>query len=112
MDLSVHNMDRDNNNDIRVVDLSLAKAGAKEVEEESVIRSQEADLTKLNSEKLRALLPHLDIAALNILCLARLQETAAALTGVTSAHSAHFPSLLTSGDGSPGGQGRSRPLPA
>ena len=76
MDLSVHNMDRDNNNDIRVVDLSLAKAGAKElkeVEEEAVIRSQEADLTKLNSEKLRALLPHLDIAALNILCLARLQ---------------------------------------
>ena len=74
MDLSVHNMDRDNNNDIRVVDLSLAKAGAKELkEEEAVIRSQEADLSKLNSEKLRALLPHLDIAALNILCLARLQ---------------------------------------
>ena len=41
------------------------------------------------------------------------QETAAALTGVTTAHAAHFPSLLTSGDGSPGGQGRrSRPLPA
>ena len=74
MDLSVHNMDRDNNNDIRVVDLSLAKAGAKEEEaEEAVIKSQEADITKLNSEKLRALLPHLDIAALNILCLARLQ---------------------------------------
>ena len=76
MDLSVHNMDRDNNNDIRVVDLSLAKAGAKELkeaEEEALIRSQETDLTKLNSEKLRALLPHLDIAALNILCLARLQ---------------------------------------
>ena len=72
MDLSVHNMDRDNNNDIRVVDLSLAKAGAKE-EEEAVIKNQEADITKLNSEKLRALLPHLDIAALNILCLARLQ---------------------------------------
>ena len=72
MDLSVHNMDRDNNNDIRVVDLSLAKAGAKD-EEEAVIKSQEADITKLNSEKLRALLPHLDIAALNILCLARLQ---------------------------------------
>ena len=75
MDLSVHNMDRDNNNDIRVVDLSLAKAGAKELKEaeEAVIRSQETDLSKLNSEKLRALLPHLDIAALNILCLARLQ---------------------------------------
>ena len=73
MDLSVHNMDRDNNNDIRVVDLSLAKAGAKEEAEEAVIKSQEADITKLNSEKLRALLPHLDIAALNILCLARLQ---------------------------------------
>ena len=73
MDLSVHNMDRDNNNDIRVVDLSLAKAGAKEEEAEAVIKSQEADITKLNSEKLRALLPHLDIAALNILCLARLQ---------------------------------------
>ena len=73
MDLSVHNMDRDNNNDIRVVDLSLAKAGAKEEESEAVIKSQEADITKLNSEKLRALLPHLDIAALNILCLARLQ---------------------------------------
>ena len=73
MDLSVHNMDRDNNNDIRVVDLSLAKAGAKEEEAEAVIKNQEADITKLNSEKLRALLPHLDIAALNILCLARLQ---------------------------------------
>ena len=73
MDLSVHNMDRDNNNDIRVVDLSLAKAGAKEETEEAVIKSQEADITKLNSEQLRALLPHLDIAALNILCLARLQ---------------------------------------
>ena len=73
MDLSVHNMDRDNNNDIRVVDLSLAKAGAKEEAEEAIIKSQEADITKLNSEKLRALLPHLDIAALNILCLARLQ---------------------------------------
>jgi len=115
MDLSVHNMDRDNNNDIRVVDLSLAKAGAKELKEaeEEVIRSQETDLSKLNSEKLRALLPHLDIAALNILCLARLQETAAALTGVTTAHAAHFPSLLTSGDVSPGVQGRRpRPLPA
>ena len=59
MDLSVHNMDRDNNNDIRVEDLSLAMAGAVE----AVIRSQESDLTKRNSEKLRALLPHLDIAA-------------------------------------------------
>ena len=59
MDPSVHNMDRDNNNDIRVEDLSLAMAGAVE----AVIRSQEADLTKRNSEILRALLPHLDIAA-------------------------------------------------
>ena len=80
MDLSVHNMDRDNNNDSRVVDLSLAKAGAKELkevageaEEEARGPQEAADLTKLNSEKLRALLPHLDIAALNILCLARLQ---------------------------------------
>ena len=41
------------------------------------------------------------------------QETAAALTGVTTAHAAHFPSLLTSGDVSPGAQGRRpRPLPA
>ena len=42
--MSVFNLNRDNNNDIQVVDLSLAKAGAKE----AVIRSQEADLTKLN----------------------------------------------------------------
>lgn len=39
------------------------------------------------------------------------QETAAALTGVTGAHSAHFPSLLTS-DVTPGGGRRPRPLPA
>ena len=44
MDLSVHNMDRDNNNDIRVEDLSLAKAEGVE----AVDRSQEADITKLN----------------------------------------------------------------
>ena len=44
MDLSVHNMDRHNNNNIRVEDLSLAKAGGVE----AVIRSQEADITKLN----------------------------------------------------------------
>ena len=42
--MSVFNLNRDNNNDIQVVDLSLAKAGAKE----AVIRNQEADLTKLN----------------------------------------------------------------
>ena len=55
-DLSVQNMDRDNNN-IWVETLSLAKAGA--VEAPAVIRSQEADTTKRNSEKLRALLLHL-----------------------------------------------------
>ena len=53
-DLSVHNIDRDNNNDIRVETLSLAKAGPVE----AVIRSQEADTTKRNSEKLWALLLH------------------------------------------------------
>ena len=84
--MSVLNLNRDNNNDIRVVDLSLAKAGAgaeelKAVEDEAVIISQEADLTKLNSEKLRALLSHLDIAALNILCLARLQVREKSLKG-------------------------------
>ena len=55
-DLSVQNMDRDNNN-IWVETLSLAKAGA--VEAPAVIRSQKADTTKWNSEKLRALLLHL-----------------------------------------------------
>ena len=43
MDLSVHNMDRDNNDYVRVEDLSFAKARAME----AVIRSEEADLTKL-----------------------------------------------------------------
>ena len=56
-DLSVQNMDRDNNNIIWVETLSLAKAGA--VEAPAVIRSLEADTTKWNSEKLRALLLHL-----------------------------------------------------
>merc|ERR1719245_1799162 len=114
MDLSVHNTNRDNNNDISVVDLSLTK-NLTDDKDQDIKHTYDKDdaIIKTDSEKLRALLPHLDIAALNILCLARLQETAAALTGVTTAHAAHFPSLLTSGDGSPGGQGRrSRPLPA
>merc|ERR1711992_185184 len=89
MDLSIHNNNKDNNNHIRVVDLSLAKPVSEEKTE----------------DKLKSLLPQLDITALSILTLARLQETAAALTGgppgLTSLHS--LPSLLCS---------PRRPLPA
>ena len=77
LDLRVHHMDRDNNNDIRVVDLSVGKDDSKEEEEDDPkIQRHGADRDIApDSEKLRSLLPHLDITALNILCLARLQVT-------------------------------------
>ena len=65
MDLSVHNSNRDNNNDVSVVDLSITK---------NVNDDKDDDINKLSdTDKIRSLLPQLDIAALNILCLARLQ---------------------------------------
>ena len=64
MDLSIHNVNKDNNNDIRVVDLSLAKPLSDDKEE---------DGNNVTEDKLKSLLPHLDITALSILTLARLQ---------------------------------------
>jgi len=97
MDLSVHNTNRDNNNDVSVVDLSITK---------NVTDDKDDDINKLtDTDKIRSLLPQLDIAALNILCLARLQETAAALSGGHHPHQSlhNLPNLLTSSR---------RPLPA
>ena len=62
MDLSIHNNNKDNNNHIRVVDLSLAKPLSEEKAEE--VKAE---------DKLKSLLPQLDITALSILTLARLQ---------------------------------------
>ena len=64
MDLSIHNSNKDNNNDIRVVDLSLAKPLSDDREE---------DGKNVTEDKLKSLLPQLDITALSILTLARLQ---------------------------------------
>ena len=74
MDLSVHNTNRDNNNDISVVDLSLTK-NLTDDKDQDIKHTYDKDdaIIKTDSDKLRALLPQLDIAALNILCLARLQ---------------------------------------
>ena len=62
MDLSIHNNNKDNNNHIRVVDLSLSKPLSEEAAEE--VKTE---------DKLKSLLPQLDITALSILTLARLQ---------------------------------------
>ena len=64
MDLSIHNSNKDNNNDIRVVDLSLSKPLSEDRQE---------DGKTVTEDKLRSLLPQLDITALSILTLARLQ---------------------------------------
>ena len=64
MDLSIHNNNKDNNNDIRVVDLSLSKPLSEDRQE---------DGKNVTEDKLRSLLPQLDITALSILTLARLQ---------------------------------------
>ena len=64
MDLSIHNSNKDNNNDIRVVDLSLSKPLSEDRQE---------DGKNVTEDKLRSLLPQLDITALSILTLARLQ---------------------------------------
>jgi len=77
MDLSVHSVNKDNNNDMTVVDLSI---GNKNVTDQSNDDVKDDSGVASAADKLRSLLPHLDIATLNILCLARLQETAAALT--------------------------------
>jgi len=104
MDLSVHNTNRDNNNDISVVDLSLTK-NLTDDKDQDIKHSYDKDdaIIKTDSDKLRALLPQLDIAALNILCLARLQETAAALTGGNPQQGMNLGNLLS---------GSRRPLPA
>ena len=62
MDLSIHNNNKDNNNHIRVVDLSLSKP----------VSDEKAEDVK-TEDKLKSLLPQLDITALSILTLARLQ---------------------------------------
>ena len=62
MDLSIHNNNKDNNNHIRVVDLSLSKP----------VSDEKAEDVKAE-DKLKSLLPQLDITALSILTLARLQ---------------------------------------
>ena len=100
MDLSIHNTNKDNNNDLSVVDLSLGRSPAT-----ATVEVAEGKLELAGEEKLHSLLPQLDIAALNILCLARLQETAAALTGGTvgGAGRGSLPGLLC---------GRRTPLPA
>ena len=64
MDLSIHNSNKDNNNDIRVVDLSLSKPLSEDRQE---------DGKNVTEDKLKSLLPQLDITALSILTLARLQ---------------------------------------
>ena len=64
MDLSIHNSNKDNNNDIRVVDLSLSKPLSEDRQE---------DGKNVTEDKLRSLLPQLDITALSILTIARLQ---------------------------------------
>ena len=96
MDLSIHNVSENNNNDPKVVDLSIPK---KYVEDDNdcpkpVLSDDKKD------ERIDKILPQLDIAALNLLCLARLQETAAALTGGQALQS--LPAIFS---------GR-RPLPA
>ena len=68
MDLSVHSVNKDNNNDISVVDLSISKTDHHPSRNDDI-----KDEPASAADKLRALLPHLDIATLNILCLARLQ---------------------------------------
>ena len=73
-----------NNNKTCVVDLSLPR------KEDDVFppgrREQLQQLLGLGDSKgLDKLLPNLDITAINLLCLARLQETAAALTSLAPA---------------------------
>ena len=70
MDLSVHSVNKDNNNDMTVVDLSI---GNKNVTDQSNDDVKDDSGVASAADKLRSLLPHLDIATLNILCLARLQ---------------------------------------
>ena len=93
MDLSLHNVNENNNNDPKVVDLSIPKKYIENDNDSS--KTFHSDDKK--DERIAKMLPQLDIAALNLLCLARLQETAAALTGGQS-----LPSIFS---------GR-RPLPA
>jgi len=126
MDLSTHRQQGDLNNNLAcsaVVDLSLPR---KEKKEDVENRSDFEDLSKLvkkdkdtdaklvvgegnrlsellglvgkDPSVLESLLPQLDVAAINLLCLARLQETAAALLpGRTSRPlPAHLPSSVWS----------------
>jgi len=92
MDLSIHNVNENNNNDPKVVDLSIPKKYIDDTDSSKSLYSEDK-----KDERIEKMLPQLDIAALNLLCLARLQETAAALTGGQS-----LPSIFS---------GR-RPLPA
>ena len=84
----------DRNNNVCVVDLSLPRKedhvfppGSTLLEAgESGRRKQLHQLLGLGDSKgLDKLLPNLDITAINLLCLARLQETAAALSSLAPA---------------------------
>merc|ERR1712156_493880 len=121
MDLSVGRGGGDvNNNNNAVVDLSLPRKEEKEVlmekeetggEDSTKTQTSLQQLLKLSGKvplesllplstgkALESLLPSLDMTALNLLCLARLQETAAALLpGRTSRPlPAHLPSSVWS----------------
>ena len=63
-------LEDDNNNSMSAINLSIPKEGRLCVEDEP------PSPTQLSPQQIQ-----LDIAALNLLCLARLQETAAVLTG-------------------------------